>query len=156
MRTRKATQKLNFDRHAGKELNPLAAGDQIIMKHGKDWIPGHVMQEHSRRSYIVQSQVGTKDRRNRKHLKPTSTSFSNYSSTGTEIQNYPISVVRNPPFTKSQNSSPTQESLVQHSLPRDKSDIHPSQFAQFLKPSVTTTRCGRAIVSPRKFEDFNK
>jgi hypothetical protein len=45
MRTRKATQKLNFDRHAGKELIPLATGDQIIMKHGKDWIPGHVMQE---------------------------------------------------------------------------------------------------------------
>jgi hypothetical protein len=64
MRTRKATQKLNFDNHAGKELKPLATGDQIIMKHGKVWIPGHVMQEHSRRSYVVQSQEGAKYRRN--------------------------------------------------------------------------------------------
>ena len=156
MRTRKATQKLNFDRHAGKELKPLATGDQIIMKHGKDWIPGHVMQEHSRRSYVVQSQDGAKYRRNRKHLKPTSASFSNYSSNGTAIQNDPISVVRNPPSTKSQESSPTQESVVQHSSPMKKSDIHPNQFAQSPKSSVTTTRCGRAVVPPRKFEDFTK
>ena len=38
METRKGRQKLNFDRHAGKELRSLSSDENVVIQNGKNWV----------------------------------------------------------------------------------------------------------------------
>ncbi|XP_062574843.1 uncharacterized protein K02A2.6-like [Saccostrea cucullata] len=146
METRKTRQKLYFDRHAGRELRPLHSGEKIVIKHGKDWIPGNVMSEQSNRSYIVKTNDGTKYRRNRKHIRPTAAQFKHHQSAETEISDS-----ANPTKTKETPGENLQEVA---SSPQS-SDL-PKLPETITRSSTIVTRSGRVVIPPKKFDDFTK
>ncbi|XP_033750569.1 uncharacterized protein LOC117334854 [Pecten maximus] len=75
LKTRKARQKQQHDRHAGPPLRNLFPGEKVVAKHQGQWVPATVVAKHvAPRSCVIESASGRKLRRNRLHLRPTNAS----------------------------------------------------------------------------------
>lgn len=72
LKTRQLKSKLNFYIHFGHELKHLKEGDSVVMLTTGKWKSAEVTRRHDTpRPYVVQASDGRKNRRNRKHLRPT-------------------------------------------------------------------------------------
>lgn len=139
LKTRKYQQRINYDAHAGKELRDLYPGEYTVMCHEK-WTPAVIVQQHSSpRSYILQTQSGKRYRRNRRHIKPTSASFSDKP----EVDDTVI------PIPSEKTYTPCRSNTVQSRIEK------PTDLPKPV-PSTTCTRSGRSVVCPSKFKDFVK
>jgi len=139
-------QKKYFDRHASKELPVLQKGDDVKMKHGKEWISAKVTDKHhSPRSYVVQTHDGRKYRRNRRQLNRYRTDTAvpknsdNYQPIGTEC-NHPIPATLPPEETVTMTTQQTEKQV--------KSEVVTSTSP------VTVTRSGRIVKKPSYLKDF--
>ena len=68
LKSRQLKNKTHNDKHAGRGLEPLKAGDPVFVYTEKSWKPRQVLEHHSSpRSYVVQASDGRKlTRRNRR------------------------------------------------------------------------------------------
>lgn len=146
LKTRIHQQKINYDAHAGKELRDLYPGESTVMCHEKKWTPAVIVQQHSSpRSYILQTQSGKRYRRNRRHIKPTSATFSDKP----EVDDTVI------PLPSEKTDTPCRSNTIQSRIEKPPQEAKPTDLPNSV-PSTTCTRSGRSGVCPSKFKDFVK
>ena len=127
---RQEKQKQYYDR-GSKQLKPLKIGENVVMEHNNTWKPATVTAEHhTPRSYVVENEYGQTYRRNRRHLRSTSARFN------------PDQI----PDDRSGNATTsTSESTSTSDQQNGTTETTPTQ---------TTTRSGRVVKVPSKFQDY--
>lgn len=158
---RQAKQKHYYD--AGKHSLPcLQPGDVVRIRNHGQWQSGQVLYKHfSPRSYVVQTEHGTKLRRNRRHLIKTreSTPICSppFDEEGEKGEDVSSSAVR-PAAAAADSSAPGVESSdSSESRTVMLSSQPPEPPRGILKQSSSmpcTTRSGRAVKPPVRFKDF--
>lgn len=146
---RQQTQKYFYDRRS-KPLPLLKEGEAVRVKHDNEWKRAVVLEKHhSPRSFIVQTEEGSKLRRNRRDLIQTNetprrpstydadSDLSESTSDSTNTQLQPSSTVLMQP--------------IQHlKVAVQEENLNP---VHTVKPLVVT-RSGRTVQPPVKFQDY--
>ena len=123
-------QKQYCDRHSGKELSDLEAGNTVLIQTDdkpKKWEPGKVLKKHENRSYTIENSSGNIIRRNRKHLRQTKAALCK--DTCEDDFEFPSVTAKVQPDPKP-SQPPNTESIIQ------------------------TTRSGRSVKMPSKYNDL--
>lgn len=143
MKLRKRKQKFFYDRHSGKELRPFDNGEKVVMQKGNTWLPAEVAEKHHNpRSYIVRTDNGKKYRRNRKHLRPTKSQWSNPETEESFRNAEPPQLVEIEPRASTDNPPNDQD----HDIQGNDVETHIN--------TEKTSRYGRVIKTPQKYNDY--
>ena len=140
---RKRANQIYYNRrHGTRKLPPLEPGTKVLQKldHERQWTnPATVIRSVAPRSYLIKTSFGTL-RRNRKHLRPTSTFVSTPTSTLPDRDDVIV--------TEQQNVVPqTQGDTENHLEPQEQAHGPP------VGPTVLTTRSGRVVNPPARYRN---
>ena len=163
MKQTKEKQKTNYDKHAGRELPPLAKGDVVRVspqQGSKEWKLAKVVDLHnSPRSYIVQ--CGARNlRRNRGMLRKTTETFPNSTVAhdshvhDDKQQHLPSTSQKaktQPDPTEASNSQPKPLETVK-SKPKPQETIHPQVKLEESADQPYVTRRGRSVKKPNRLD----
>jgi len=137
----KQQQKHYFDRNArAHPLPELHPGDKVLIKleNEKKWTkPAEVAEKYSERSYVVKTQDGATLRRNRRHLQQY------------ESPESPAAAEKVP----ATEQNPRRSSIVSETGPEPEPVQPPGQPTPLPTPEATTTRSGRLIKRPSRYDD---
>jgi len=131
---RQFQQKKYYDRST-RTLPPLQSDDMVRVKHDKQWLRGHVIQQHDTpRSYVVETEEGSTLRRNRRDLIRTA-------------EEAPVCApyIEDVPTTK--NAAPSATSAP--------SSVSSPTSAAAPPPILKTTTRGRVVKPPVRFADYD-
>lgn len=170
LKLQKAKQSLYYNQGA-KELKELRPGDTVRLQplkshlgKKKDWTQARVEGKVDIRSYQVRTEDGRIYRRNRRHLRhtrevmphsedgmrlsPKATPISATANSGNEIPSVPPSIPSTAVSKDQSDTVPLQNTDKPH-------PEYPPQSAadkQEISPSVTTTRSGRIVRPPTRYQ----
>ena len=127
------SQKAYADRHT-KALPPLHTGQhvRVLNKEKKQWYPATVTSQTKERSYMLETEAGRHIRRNRRQLREITSNTASEQATTGDGTSAPT-VVADPPLLQCNNGSDEPAASIS---------------------TVNTTRAGRAIRKPQRFNDY--
>ncbi|XP_032235420.2 uncharacterized protein K02A2.6 [Nematostella vectensis] len=134
----KEKQKDYYDQKCCSELKLLQQGDQVRVQLGNEWKPAVVVKKHTTpRSYIIQTELGRKYRRNRRDLILTKAPMSDSNAETARIPNefYQAKVLAQRPETLQRHSEATKESS-----PVNKEQPHECRYTKY--KDKTRQPCG--------------
>ena len=127
------SQKAYADRHT-KALPPLHTGQhvRVLNKEKKQWYPATVTSQTNERSYMLETEAGRHIRRNRRQLREITSNTASEQATTGDGTSAPT-VVTDPPLPQCNNGSDEPAASTS---------------------TANTTRAGRAIRKPQRFNDY--
>jgi transposase InsO family protein len=145
-----------YNKHA-KNLSPLQKNDAVVVRRGKEWVPGVVINFCNRpRSYKVRLSNGTVLERNRKFLIKKHQSKSNVLSY--DDYQYDMPVRNNVTFSPNSSGSMSKSPIVRlsPSVSNENRSVSPStpneSVVRVSPQSPIRSRYGRAIRPPRRLD----
>ena len=146
--------KASHDRTAGPSLPPLVVvGQRVRVQHpeGKHWEPAEITEICKNRSYVVETTSGSQLRRNRSHIRemPSSLKSGNNSKLDAPLKRVAIS---DPEISQKSYATTDSPSQVAKTSTQDKPETVKPQRPHDQTPTQTTTRSGRVVRKPARFE----
>lgn len=139
----KELQKTQYDRRAGRELEEIAPGTRVWLQpqeQKREWQPATVIGNHeSPRSYVVETDKGSRLRRNRRHLRVCP-------APGRPTVEVEVSEAGSPERPTSPSQPPAQPP------PTVVAEQQAASAPQTDREAPTTTRSGRRVVKPHSLD----
>ena len=168
--------KYSWGKNSGRELHSLQRGDPVKIQQGKKWKPAKVINQHiSPRSYVVQTPDGMLYRRNRRNLHsdkshtsltmvpemmqhPTPTASDKATVVSTNDKNTSSTQVSASP--KKEQAQASHHTDTEQPTVNSKSNVGENLLSKLLAKAqqspVKTTRSGRMVKPPQRFQDYEQ